>query len=155
MIRFLVAENRKNKDQRALPDKEVENISTHLLSRIHHGSTSVVDSAALGLLVLTYTHPEAVKTDGFENIIQEGIIEKYPLNDYLQAAGNSLLNLEEELEELTVPDDSRNPFELPPFQKAIPYFPHFGYQVTFVFENNQPDESIMKSIVLLIEKLKG
>ena len=93
MIRFLVAENRKNKDQRALPDKEVENISTHLLSRIHHGSTSVVDSAALGLLVLTYTHPEAVKTDGFENIIQEGIIEKYPLNDYLQAAGNRPLKL--------------------------------------------------------------
>ena len=156
MIGSLVAKPQEIKDQLAQPDQEVKETTKRLVSKLSNASNErAVHSAVLGLLLLTHTHPEAVKTFDFQNKIQTDIIEKYLTANYLQGAANNLLNLEENLTHLTIPKDARKPFELPPFQKSLPYFPKFGYQVTLCFKDHRLDRNIMKSLVSLIEKLKG
>ena len=152
---LVVGKEGKKKEQHLIPNEELKQIASNLLSRIIDCKREVVHIAALGLIVLAYTHPEIVKVSDFNHTVQESIINKNPHDDYLQGVGNKLLNLEEELTDVTVTDDSRKPFEYPPFQKAIPYFPDYGYQATFYFKHDQLDKRIMKSIISLIEELKG
>ena len=108
--------------------------------------------ALLGQLMLVREHPEAAKVENLRRIISEDVIEKYPLDVFLQAAGNKLLELEEDLEELEI---TAPLFQYPPFQKALPYFPNYGYQVTLVFNDDLPDKITQKNLVELITKMKG
>ena len=63
--------------------------------------------------MLLYKYPEAAKVENFHKIIYDNVLEKYPLDVFLQAAGNKLLELEEDLEQL---EFTRQPFQYPPFQ---------------------------------------
>lgn len=125
----------------------------NLLARLKSGATmESVHKALLGLLVLASTCPETTQVEGLRTVIEDNVLDKYPLDDFLQAAANKLLNIEEDLEKLEFPG---SPFEYPPFQKAIPYFPSYGYQVTMVFKDDQLDASIQTAIVDLVNKLKS
>lgn len=135
------------------PTKKIHDVAQNLLLHITSAkSHEQVHQALLGQLMLVYKHPEAAKVENLQRIINEEVLEKYPLDVYLQAAGNKLLELEEDLEELEV---TGPPFQYPPFQKALPYFPSYGYQVTLVFKDDQLDESIQRNIQVLITLLKG
>ena len=129
-----------------------DTVANNLLVRIRSGSHEQVHLAMLGLLTLVCKHPEAAKVENLQKTIHDNVLEKYPLDDFLQAAGNKLLNLEEDLEELVVKGP---PFLYPPFQKALPYFPSYGYQVTMVFKDDRLDREIQNAIEVLITKLKG
>ena len=115
-------------------------------------SLEQVYSALLGQLMLVRKHPEAAKVENLRRVISDDVIEKYPLDVFLQAAGNKLLELEEDLEELEI---TAPPFQYPPFQKALPYFPSYGYQVTLWFQDDQLDKNIQKNLENLMRILKG
>ena len=135
------------------PTKQIHDVAENLLQRISSSvSLEQVYPAILGQLMLVRKHPEAAKVENLRRVISDDVIEKYPLDVFLQAAGNKLLELEEDLEELEI---TAPPFQYPPFQKALPYFPSYGYQVTLVFKDGQPDENTQKSLVNLITMLKG
>ena len=127
-------------------------MSENLLLRIRSVSLEQVHYALLALLMLAQKHPEAAQVENLHSTINDQVLEKYPLDAFLQAAGNKLLDLEEDLEKLEI---TGPPFQYPPFQKALPYFPNYGYQVTLVFKDDQLDEKIQKDIKGLITKLKG
>jgi hypothetical protein len=137
------------------PTKQIHDVAENLLERIS-GSVSLeqIYPALLGKLMLVRKHPEAAKVENLRRVISDDVIEKYPLDVFLQAAGNKLLELEEDLEELEIPV-AAPPFQYPPFQKALPYFPNYGYQVTFVLSGDHPDENTQKNLVGLIIKMKG
>ena len=116
------------------------------------GSHEKIHLALLGQLMLLYKHPEAAKVENFHKIIHDNVLEKYPLDVFLQAAGNKLLELEEDLEQLEM---TGQPFQYPPFQKALPYFPKYGYQVTLVFKDGQLDNKIQINLEKLFKLLKG
>lgn len=135
------------------PTKEIHDVAENLLQRIGSSvSLEQVYHAILGQFLLVHKHPEAAKVENLQRVVSDNVIEKYPLDVFLQAAGNKLLELEEDLEELEI---TSPPFQYPPFQKALPYFPSYGYQVTLVFKDDQPDKNIQKSLVNLITMLKG
>ena len=48
-------------------------------------------------------------------------------------------------------------FQYPPFQKALPYFPDYGYQVTLHFKDELAslDKITQEAIKQLISKLSG
>lgn len=50
--------------------------------------------------MLVYKHPEAAKVENFHETVNDDVLEKCPLDVFLQAAGNKLLELEEDLEPL-------------------------------------------------------
>ena len=87
---LVVGKEGKKKEQHLIPDEELKQIASNLLSRIRDGKREVVHIAALGLIVLAYSHPEIVKVSDFNHTIQESIINKYPYDDYLQGVGNKL-----------------------------------------------------------------
>ena len=128
-------------------------MSENLLLHIRSVSLEQVHYVLLALLMLAQKHPEAAQVKKLPATINDQVLEKYPLDVFLQAAGNKLLDLEENLRKLE--KLTRPPFQYPPFQKALPYFPNFGYQVTLVFKDDQLDEKIQKDIKGLITKLKG
>ena len=135
------------------PTKLIHDVAENLLQHISRSvSLEQTYVALLGLLVLVHKHPEAAKVENLRRIISDDVIEKYPLDVFLQAAGNKLLELEEDLEELEI---TALPFQYPPFQKALPYFPNYGYQVTLVFNDDLPDEKTQKNLVGLITIMKG
>ena len=127
----------------------VENLLLHILSAKSHEQ---VHLALLGLLMLVSKHPEAAKVENLRGIIGDDVIEKHSLDVFLQAAGNKLLEIEEDLELL---ETKGVPFQYPPFQKALPYFPSYGYQVTLVFKDDQLDKNIQRNLEGLITALKG
>ena len=47
-----------------------------------------------------------------------------------------------------------SPPAYPPFQKALPYFPDYGYQVRIHFKS-ELDKALQKNITKLVTKLKG
>ena len=144
----------KEKEHPLYPTKKVHDVVQNLLQRIASASShEQVHLALLGLLMLVYDHLEAAKVENLRRIISDDVIEKYPLDVFLQAAGNKLLELEEDLEVLEKP--AGPPFQYPPFQKALPYFPSYGYQVTLVFKDDQLDKNIQKNLEVLITILKG
>ena len=135
------------------PTKQIHDVAENLLQRISRSvSLEQTYLALLGQLMLVRKHPEAAKVENLRRIISEDVIEKYPLDVFLQAAGNKLLKLEEDLEELEI---TAPPFQYPPFQKALPYFPNYGYQVTLVFNDDLPDKNTQKNLVELIKIMKG
>ena len=88
----------------------------------------------------------------FDEDLTKYILDKYPMDNFLQAATNYLLNQYESLTSLEIEGE---PFAYPPFQKALPYFPNYGYQVTLVFKDGELNTSIMRAIVNIIQELKG
>ena len=59
----------------------------------------------------------------------------------------------EALENAVVPGSS---FQYPPFQKALPYFPNYGYQATLHFNSDAAlDKKTQKLIIKLVKRLKG
>lgn len=81
----------------------------------------------------------------------EQVLQKYPENEFLQVLANLLLNLKEELKPITRKETK---FEYPPFQKALPYFPYYGNQVTLVFQSDLTPK-IQKAIIGLLHALNG
>lgn len=135
------------------PTEQVHDVAEKLLQRISRSvSLEQIYMALLGQLMLVRKHPEAAKVENLRQIISDDVIEKYPLDVFLQAAGNKLLELEEDQEELEI---TAPPFQYPPFQKALPYFPNYGYQVTLVFKDDQLDKNTQKNLENLIRILKG
>lgn len=123
-----------------------------LLLRIKSAKLEEVHRALMGLLMLVYTHPEGATVEHLKRTIHEEVLEKYPLDCFLQAAGIKILEVAECLEELVL---TGTPFQYPPFQKAIPYCPSYGYQATLVFHGNKLDTTIQAALRALITKLKG
>lgn len=114
-------------------------------------SKSIICKAILGILVLAYAFTvEFTKVDGFLGVINHYVIDKFPLDVFQQIAGNILLNLEEYQTQLKI---TGRPFEFPPFQKALPYFPSYGYVITTIFRNDNPDAAIQKVIIDLVKEL--
>ena len=54
----------------------------------------------------------------------------------------------------TTPSPKR-PFEYPPFQKAMPYFPNNGYQLTMTFAEKEITGPIKSKIAALLAQLTG
>lgn len=135
--------------------KKLQAIAKTFMERIMNGPKEVVHQAALGLCVLAVNNlrevGNAIKSFDEESLAKK-VFEKYPMDTFLQATMNSVLNQYESLLPLEV---EGTPFDYPPFQKAIPYFPDYGYQVTLIFKDGDLNGSIMRSIVNLIKKLKG
>ena len=140
------------------PHEEVQPVVQALLNKIKKigargkVKNQVLEKTVLSLLLLAQEHPEAASNENFESIVQEEILDRYPLNDFLQGAGNKLLDIAEHLESL---DLSVPPFQYPPLQKALPYFPDYGYQVTLRMRDGQLDADIQRSIIALVEELRG
>lgn len=135
--------------------KNLQAIAKTFLERIINGPKEVIHQAALGLCILAVNNlhevGNAIKSFD-EEFLAKRILEKHPMDNFLQAAMNSLLNQYENLLPLEV---EGIPFAFPPFQKAIPYFPDYGNHVTLIFKDGALNGSIMRSIVKLIQKLKG
>ena len=49
----------------------------------------------------------------------------------------------------------KRPFEYPPFQKAMPFFPDNGYQLTLKFAEKEITEPIKGKITVLLAQLTG
>ena len=131
------------------PTFQVHDTASKLLMRVKSENDEQVHHALLALLMLVKKHPEAAKIEKLHEIITE-VLEMHPLDVFLQVAGNRLLDLREDLEKLEIPA-----FQYPPFQKALPYFPNYGYQVTFVFSDGQLDQKIQGSLEDLMKTLAG
>lgn len=118
------------------------------------GPREIVYQAVLGLCLLALNRLKEIGSaiGNLENDLTKHVLDKYPMDSFLQAAINHLLNQYETL--ITLEVEGR-PFTYPPFQKALPYFPHYGYQVTLVFKDGELNGSIMKAIVNIVQKLKG
>ena len=140
------------------PHEEIQLVVQALLNKLKSiwvkgkVKIQVFEKTVLSLLLLAQEHPEAASNERFESIVQEEILDRYPLNDFLQGAGNKLLDIAEHLESL---DLSVPPFQCPPFQKALPYFPDYGYQVTLRMSDDKLDADIQKAIIALVKDLKG
>ncbi len=114
------------------------------------GNELLIHKLVLALLTLSLTHPEATNAQGFKGVIQEEVLDQYSHDEFLQASGNKLLDIAEDLVQL---DLSSQPFQFPPFQKALPYFPSYGYQATLVFADDKLDQDIQRSIISLVTEL--
>ena len=74
-------------------------------------------------------------------------------DDY-QMLGNVLkLALLQKVRSATPPP--KRPFEYPPFQKAMPFFPNNGYQLTLTFAEKEITEPIKSKIAALLAQLTG
>lgn len=62
--------------------------------------------------------------------------------------------MSEQRENLVVPGES---FQYLPFQKALPYFPNYGYQVTLHFKDAdaEPNKKTQDTIRILIKELSS
>ncbi len=124
-----------------------------LLTLLREYKTSeLIHKTVLSLLLLTLAHPEVTKTQDFESVVQTKVLDQYPHDEILQACGNKLLEIAEDSVDL---DLSSSSFEFPPFQKALPYFPSYGYQTTLIFADDKLDPEIQSSIISLVTELKG
>ena len=121
------------------------------MERILIGPKEIVYQSILGLCLLAQ-HNLASAFGNFDEDSMKHIFDKYPMDNFLQAATNYLLNQYESLTNLEIEGE---PFAYPPFQKALPYFPNFGYQVTLVFKDGELNTSIMRAIINIIQNLKG
>ena len=151
LINFLVAENPSPKSFAS--DDEATKAATELLSKLNEKTDpEKLHRSVLGLLVLVYTNPKAIENN--MNAIKKSIVEKFPMDSFMQAAGSKLLLVKEKLKILHDKPNS-NPYGFPPFQKALPFFPHYGNQVTLVFKDDDVvvDDKLRASVVVLIEAL--
>ena len=113
---------------------------------------TAVHQASLCLLMLADVHPEVAAVINLEPV-QHNILKKYPTDDFLQVGANRLLNLSEELIPLTAVETK---FEYPPFQKALPYYPSFGNQVTMVLDDGATlTTEVQTKLFGLVQKLNG
>lgn len=134
--------------------KKLQTIAKTFLDRAAVGPKLLCYQAVVGLCLLAIKNLREVGSSigRFDEDLTHHILDKYPLDNFLQTTVNKLLN---ENENLTPLEIEGTPFAYPPFQKAIPYFPNYGYQVTLIFKDGDFDRSIMKVIVNIIQKLKG
>ena len=134
--------------------KKVQSIAKTFMERVLAGPKEIIYQSVLGLCLLAQHNLKEIASaiDNFDEDMTKHILEKYPMDNFLQAATNYLLNRYERLINL---ETEGEPFAYPPFQKALPYFPDYGYQVTLVFKNGELNTSIMKAIINMIQKLKG
>ena len=135
--------------------QEANAIATNVLQKIDKSreNRKSVHQAILCLLMLADVYPEVASVTNLEPVQQ--VLEMYPMDDFLQAGANRLLNLSEELISLKM-DETK--FEYPPFQKALPYFPSFGNQVTMVFEDGPTSTlttEVQTKIIGLVHTLNG
>lgn len=152
-ISTLLVEQEANKHR---PHKQAVTFALSLLSMLkdrktNGGNELLIHKLVLALLTLSLTHPEATNSQGFKGVIQEEVLDQYSHDEFLQASGNKLLDIAEDLVQL---DLSSQPFQFPPFQKALPYFPSYGYQATLVFADDKLDQDIQRSIISLVTELK-
>jgi hypothetical protein len=121
------------------------------MERIQTGPKPIIYESILGLCLLAQHHL-ATAFGNFDEGLTNHVFDKYPMDNFLQAATNYLLNQYESITSLEIEGE---PFAYPPFQKALPYFPDYGYQVTLVFKDGELNTSIMRAIVNIVQKLKG
>lgn len=115
-------------------------------------ASDLIHITVLSLLILSLTHPEVSNAQDFKIVVQQTVLDQYPHDEFLQASGNKLLDIAENFVDL---DLSSPAFQFPPFQKAIPYFPSYGYQATLIFADDRLDSHIQNSIISLVTELKG
>ena len=134
-----------------LSEADLSAVAANLPSRIEDVHT--VDKAVLlGLLLSKVPNSPLLKLPNFDKIIQANVLEKYPMNNYRQAAGEKLL---EQLEGAVHLKVERASFEFPLFQRALPFFPSFGYQVTLFFKSGVLTSGLQKKLMRLLQELKG
>lgn len=121
------------------------------MERILTGPKEIIHESILGLCLLAQ-HNLAGAFGNFDEDLTKHIFDEYSMDNFLQAATNYLLNQYESLTSLEIEGE---PFAYPPFQKALPYFPDYGYQVTLVFKDGELSINIMRAIINIIQKLKG
>lgn len=131
--------------------KKLQSIVKIFMERILTGPKEIIYESILGLCLLAQ-HNLASAFGNFDEDLTKHIFDKYSMDNFLQAATNHLLNKYESLTSLEVEGE---PFVYPPFQKALPYFPDYGYQVTLVFKDGELSTNIMRAIINIIQKLKG
>ena len=124
------------------------------MERILVGPKEITYQSILGLCLLAQHNLKEIPSvfGNFDEDLTKHILDKYPMDNFLQAVTNYLLNQYESLTSLEIEGE---PFAYPPFQKALPYFPDYGYQVTLVFKDGELNTSIMRAIVNIIQELKG
>ena len=134
--------------------KKLQAIARTFLDRVAVSSKEVIYDSVLGLCLLSLKNLREVGSaiSSFDEDLTKRLLDKYSMDNFIQAAVNHLLNQYEKLVSLEV---EGKPFAYPPFQKALPYFPNYGYQVTMVFKDGDINGGIMKVIVNIMEKLKG
>ncbi len=84
-----------------------------------------------------------------EKALQQ-VVKSFPGDPEILSDGYSLLNMKEEC--LALPQ--KPPFEYPPFQRALPYFPSNGYQLMLTFKQKLTPQ-LQKQIKLMLQALKG
>lgn len=135
--------------------KKLQAIAKTFMERILVGPKEVtVYEAMLGLCLLALNNLREVGNAGgnLEADLTRYILDKHPMDSFLQAAVNHLLN---QCESLIPLQFEGKLFAYPPFQKAIPYFPNYGCQVTLVLKDGNLNDGVVKAIVNIIQKLKG
>ena len=134
--------------------KKVQSIAKTFMERMLSGPKEITYQSVLGLCLLARHNLKKIE-GAIGNLDEDSTkhtLDKNPMDNFLQAATNYLLN---QYESLTTLEIEGEPFAYPPFQKALPYFPGYGYQVTLVFKDGELSASIMKSIINIVQKLKG
>lgn len=89
--------------------------------------------------------------DNLGEDVRKATAKRFP--DDNQLLGNALkLSLLQKARSAPTPT---RPFEYPPFQKAMPFFPDNGYQLTLTFKEKEITEPIKSKIIVLLDQLTG
>ena len=154
LVKALVRPGGEKLPQCLTQPKKLQAIAKTFLNRVAVGPKLLADQAVLGLCLLALNNLREIESavSSFDEQLTKQILDKYPMDNFIQASINHLLN---QYENLTPLEIEGTPFAYPPFQKAIPYFPDHGYQVTLVFKDGDLNGFIVKAILNIIEKLKG
>ncbi len=156
LINLLVADNSSSKSFAS--DDEATKVATQLFSELNKDGNETdpeqLHRKVLGLLVLVYTHPKAIENN--MDAIKTSIVEQFPMNSFMQAAASKLL-LVNEKQKILHDKSHSNPYDFPLFQKGLPFFPHYGNQVTLVFRDSDVvvNDKLRASVVVLIEALNS
>ena len=133
-----------------------KNILKHCKSTSADGGQAASHEEAkndLSALLLLANKDEAILDieDNLGEDMRKTTAKRFPDDD--QLLGNALkLSL---LQKARSVPPTKRPFEYPPFQKAMPYFPDNGYQLTLMFAEKEITEQIKKKIIILLDQLTG
>ena len=134
-----------------LPAGELKKIASSFLDEVKQGDSHVIKLVLPILALLTHQKADDVmQYPDIEKVLLQAF-KRFPGDPQILCGVSDLLNMEEDRLDLK----QKPPFEYPPFQRALPYFPSYGYQVILTFKQQQLTRDLQQKISDLLQKLKG